>query len=294
MADSRDSAGRKRRRCNKCGKDVRVKLDGGMFSHQCGPKPTREQAAESIRKYEAYLDNKFKLEYGAVFAAVRADDAPALRRAIAEDSSGLTRRLRNQQQPLHHAIVEKKSPEVVQILLEAGAPPNEWCGRVVQCVPLHYAAGAGMMEHTRLLLEHGADPSLVYQDPESYSSSLPHEMAQKNGHKKVSELIRSKLPADTTCVYDDPPQVNSPLQPGSSSNLLQNLTGSTKDLILFMANGLGAGQYVRRGIPFLKAYALALEVSRESLVQLLRKAPGELGEYGEVMDDDELKELGCM
>jgi ankyrin repeat protein len=79
--------------------------------------------------------------------------------------------------------------QVIDRLIEAGTPVNEadaeW-GRL----PLHTAAGNGRAASVRLLLAHGADPSL--RDPTHHRTPL--EEAQNGdspGHREVEALLRS-------------------------------------------------------------------------------------------------------
>ena len=67
--------------------------------------------------------------------------------------------------------------------------------------------------------------------------------------------------------------------------------GLPKELIIEMGNGCGAGQYVRQGMPFLSAYAKALDLPRPALVQALRAAPGSLGLWAPYMTQAERDEV---
>jgi len=63
--------------------------------------------------------------------------------------------------PAHYAAFYGHAPVLVQ-LFERSANPNS-CN-LNFCTPLHFAAGRGNIECCRVLLEFGADPSLLDED----------------------------------------------------------------------------------------------------------------------------------
>ena len=74
--------------------------------------------------------------------------------------------------------------------------------------------------------------------------------------------------------------------------MLENCAGMERGAVLEFANGLGAGQFVRRGETFLCAYAHALDATEEQLVAFLNAAPGEYDTcWVEAMDEDERARL---
>ena len=77
----------------------------------------------------------------------------------------------------------------------------------------------------------------------------------------------------------------------TEQDAMADLEGLPKELILEMSNGCGAGQYVRRGMPFLSAYAKALDLPRPAFVQALRAAPGSLGLWAPYMTQAERDEV---
>ena len=83
-------------------------------------------------------------EDGPVWVAVRLEEVDELRRAL-DDGHDYTKTTPNLMQPLHHAVTNSKDKakgvELARLLLAAGADPNAWCGSMIRCVPLHYAAG---------------------------------------------------------------------------------------------------------------------------------------------------------
>ncbi|MBB1247011.1 ankyrin repeat domain-containing protein, partial [Streptomyces durbertensis] len=61
--------------------------------------------------------------------------------------------------PLYAASVQDAA-DIVQLLLAAGAPPNEESGHGDEGLPLCAAASWGHADVVRALLAHGADPHL--------------------------------------------------------------------------------------------------------------------------------------
>lgn len=304
-----------RSRCDECGKTYALTSDGTMRRHQpcsTGAAPKRkplgdanaarewkqqakrhERAARDAKEAEmiAKMTAHFSKKDGPVFAAVKQNDADELRRALAGGHS-LTDELPNGQQPLHYAVVNKKSAEITRLLLEAGADPNRWCGSFILCVPLHYAAGGGQEEVARLLLNHGADPHLAFNNPDTFECKLAHEMARENGHERTAALIEERLAPTEQAGARAPTGRAAAGFSKKTMSALELLEGMDKGEILEEANGMGAGRRVREGAPFLEAYAAALELPKPALVQALRAAPGELDPWwADVMEGDELAEI---
>jgi len=98
-----------------------------------------------------------------------------------------------------HAAVENMDEATARFLLAAGADPNRQCGGAT---PLHHAVDieidsvnqrlqrAPRREElpdpciTRLLLEHGADPSI-----RDSTGETPGESALRRGHKHAADLL---------------------------------------------------------------------------------------------------------
>ena len=74
--------------------------------------------------------------------------------------------------------------EIVQILLEAGADPNQESRGEDEGAPLCAAASWGHTEIVRLLLGHGADPNVIEKGP---MTALI--WARQNGHAETVELL---------------------------------------------------------------------------------------------------------
>ena len=75
-------------------------------------------------------------------------------------------------------------PRVVELLLERGSDPNQ--RGINDYTPLHYLAGRGDVALIRLLLAHGADPSLATRI-DDYET--PKEVALRAGHTASAELL---------------------------------------------------------------------------------------------------------
>jgi ankyrin repeat protein len=83
--------------------------------------------------------------------------------------------------PLHSAVAGR-NPDAVGFLLAAGAKPN--VRQQGAYTPLHSAANNGDERSTRLLLDHGADPTLQSDD-----GKTPADMANDHGHSGVAAML---------------------------------------------------------------------------------------------------------
>jgi TolB-like protein len=97
-----------------------------------------------------------------------------------------------------HAAAKGGALESARLLIEHGADVNIRC-RSGNNTPLHEAACTGHVSMVRLLLEKGADP-----DPSSGNcrrgfvnpmEGTPLELAEKNGHSMVADLIKDAIKA---------------------------------------------------------------------------------------------------
>jgi uncharacterized protein len=82
-----------------------------------------------------------------------------------------------------HAAVAARDGESLQLLLEAGADPN--VRQQGGFTPLHAAAHADEPELAQLLLEHGADPALTTDDGRDAA-----KIAADDGGGRVAALLR--------------------------------------------------------------------------------------------------------
>ena len=82
-----------------------------------------------------------------------------------------------------HAGASRGGPEIVKILLEAGADPSAKQERGF--VPLHSAAANGNVAVVELLLKHGAAA-----DAKADDGKTPADLAAEAGHKEVAERLR--------------------------------------------------------------------------------------------------------
>jgi hypothetical protein len=268
-------------------------------------------AADVQRSIGAAFKQRFARDNGAVFEAVAADDAAALRLALEACPADVSRELAgrfngqsNGQQPLHFAVIKGASTGVLQALLAAGASVNAWCGKQTFCVPLHYAAGKGHLAATELLLSRGADPTTHFvgsdaSDP-PFCDFTAQEMAAANGHVAVAALLAAAEASWTAEMAAEAAEAAGRRWPRAVDEALRNLEdlcGISMDDALEEANGAGGGHAVRQGLPLLSGYATALGLPRPALVACLRgmaAAPGSAPlspHWREVMTPEELQEV---
>ncbi len=89
--------------------------------------------------------------------------------------------------PLNAAVASNRV-EVARRLLEHGADPNTRQHNAVS--PLHSAAFNGNLEMVKLLLAHHADPGAITEENRTAAG-----MAEEKGHEEVAALLRQKLAA---------------------------------------------------------------------------------------------------
>jgi uncharacterized protein len=78
--------------------------------------------------------------------------------------------------------------EVARLLLERGADPNSRQHNAIS--PLHSAAFNGNLDMVKLLLEHHADPGAITEENRTAAG-----MAEEKGHEEIATLLRQKLAA---------------------------------------------------------------------------------------------------
>lgn len=91
--------------------------------------------------------------------------------------------------PLHAALAGNGDPQVVRILLEAGARPDARASKGV--TPLHLAASRGDLETITLLMEAGARPEAMED------GRTPADLARERGHPEVAEQLMPGKSAPT-------------------------------------------------------------------------------------------------
>lgn len=89
---------------------------------------------------------------------------------------------------------------VLQLLVDHGAPTNEWLfenrpdlhhwsAAGGSQTGLYYAAEAGLIENVRFLLKHGADPRKRGIRMHTHEGRLPIDIARTNKHEEIVQLL---------------------------------------------------------------------------------------------------------
>jgi hypothetical protein len=135
-------------------------------------------AADAMQVWAVSVDGWAPLHLAAAFAG------PEAVRLLLEHGAHAHQVSRNPQrnQALHAAIALGDSPEVIELLLEAGADVN--ATQAGGFTPLHQAASAGKLEIVRLLLKSGA-----LREARCDQGKLPGDYARERGHAAVAELL---------------------------------------------------------------------------------------------------------
>ncbi len=100
--------------------------------------------------------------------------------------------------PLHHAVAYEH-PEIIEILLQSGADPNELDEHQVRpggaplTTPFHLACRMGNLEVIELMLKYKADP---YNEKQSHGESFPLLEAVEGKHSAVVDYLIMKLDVD--------------------------------------------------------------------------------------------------
>lgn len=87
-----------------------------------------------------------------------------------------------------HAAVAGPTPDIVEILLEAGADPN--ARQESDYTALHEAASRGLSRIVRVLIAHGASKAAV-----NTAGQTPYDLAIEKGHHAMAEsLLQPQVP----------------------------------------------------------------------------------------------------
>jgi ankyrin repeat protein len=163
-----------------------AKPDVDIFEAAAGGKPDRISAIlhedpEATKRWSP--DGFTALHFAAFF------NRPAIARQLIRAGAEPSVPARNPMKvtPLHSAAAAHSS-EIVQLLLEHGAPPN--LRQQGGWTPLHEAAQIGDLEMLNVLLKHGADPHLRSDD-----GRTPVEMAKAKGQDAAVNLLEQHAPA---------------------------------------------------------------------------------------------------
>ena len=90
---------------------------------------------------------------------------------------------------LHIATAITDDPEVIAVLVRAGADPDAEMNRPVGMRPLHLAASRGNEEIIEVLLEAGADVTAEFFVGTNVGGATPLTAARARGHESAAELL---------------------------------------------------------------------------------------------------------
>lgn len=113
----------------------------------------REYGFPSWRALRLEVDRRSASTRDRLFGACAAGDLELVRAMLDRDAGLVHKRNEDGATPLHVAV---RHPDIVRVLLEHGADPN---ARELgdNALPLHFAAGGGLLESARMLLDAGSD-----------------------------------------------------------------------------------------------------------------------------------------
>src|SRR5262249_6140129 len=141
----------------------------------------RQYGFSSWRALKAEIDRRSTPQIAAFSQACVRGDVEAIR-ALLRDRPDLVReRIMSGSTGLHLAI---RHPQAMQVLIEHGADPN---ARDVgdNATPLHFAAGQGLVDSVRVLLNAGAN---VHGAGDAHQSGVIG-WASRAGHEEVVDLL---------------------------------------------------------------------------------------------------------
>jgi uncharacterized protein len=120
-----------------------------------------------------------------VFGAAATGRVEELRVILRQEPAGAALRSADGFTALHYAAFFADGPTVA-VLLEAGADPSAVAENPMRVQPLHSAAASRNLEGARHLLAAGADPNSEQQD-----GFLPLDAAVQNGDDAMQELLQA-------------------------------------------------------------------------------------------------------
>ncbi len=123
-----------------------------------------------------------------ILDAVIAGDLTRVEQVLLVRPHLITLRTSRHDWTLLHMAASGGNPKMVELLIEKGASVNS-VNRDGKTA-LHYAAGKGHAGIVKILLRHLADATALYNG----RSAL--DLARKNGHREVEDLLREQRPAD--------------------------------------------------------------------------------------------------
>ncbi len=125
--------------------------------------------------------------------------------------------------PLHEAIFNDASLDIVRLLLDKGADVNKkscgdgWAGSCNCSTPLYIAACKGNVKMVKLLLEYGADVSLVH-----YDKKTPLQIAQEQGSTSVVRMLKEAEEKQNKILYANSDKAVLPADKAPSVSLLKS------------------------------------------------------------------------
>ncbi len=104
--------------------------------------------------------------------------------------------------PLHEAVFNDASLDIVRLLLDRGADVNKkscgdgWASTCNCSTSLYIASCRGNVKMVKLLLDYGADVSLVH-----YDKKTPLRIAQEQGHTTIAHILKEAEEKQNITLY---------------------------------------------------------------------------------------------
>lgn len=157
---------------------------------------TTEGAVEACAHTGQSAIVEFLLERGAPYSLLTATmlgDAARVRELLAEDPQRIHERGPHDFALLWYPILGEQSTDLLQLLVDAGAEIERQ--HHLGTTALHFAAGAGMVEHAEWLIEHGAYVNRIGRKFDA-AGQTPLQLARARQRTDVEKLLLARGAVD--------------------------------------------------------------------------------------------------